>query len=162
MHPVAVKYFFGGDIRQAADDVLTDIEHRLTWQPQRQLPLMDRIIKVGSAALEPQRDRVFRSAANGTFADRLQRLIDRLLGPPETEWFGKVQTGPRCRGFATLRARLLPEMVAGTLSSEERARSGSNWPIFIWRSSSPTYPPGYLCGRASIGSWKSSRNTRKT
>src|SRR4051812_46726676 len=37
VHPVAVKYFFGGNIHEACDDVLTEIEHRLTWQPQRHL-----------------------------------------------------------------------------------------------------------------------------
>ena len=51
VHPVAVKYFFGGDIRSVCDDVLTEIEHRLTWQPQRHLPLVERLIKVGSALL---------------------------------------------------------------------------------------------------------------
>jgi hypothetical protein len=144
VHPVAVKYFFRGDIRQAADDVLTDIEHRLTWQPQRHLPLIDRIIKVGSALLSLKEIEYFGQPQSGTIAERLQRLIDRLLGPPETEWFGKVQTGPAVPRVRNLRARLLPEMVAGTLSREERARRWQQLADIYLAQQLATYPPGYL------------------
>ena len=65
----------------------------LTWQPQRQLPLVERLIKVGSALLSLKEIEYFGHAQAGAFGERLSQLIDRLLGPLETEWFGKVQMG---------------------------------------------------------------------
>src|SRR3954464_2576780 len=120
LHPIAVKYFFGGDIHSACDEVLTEIEHRLTWQPQRQLPLLERIIKVGSALFSLKEIEYFGQPQVGTIAERLARLIDRLLGPLETEWFGRVQIGPAVPRVRNLRAKLLPEMVAGKITPAER------------------------------------------
>ena len=37
VHPVAIKYLFRGDFDATADPVLTEIEHRLSWQPQKHL-----------------------------------------------------------------------------------------------------------------------------
>src|SRR5205085_12112509 len=122
VHPIAVKYFFGGDIRSACDDVLTEIEHRLTWQPQRHLPLLERIIKVGSALLSLKEIEYFGQPQAGSFAERLARLIDRLLGPLEIEWLKQAQVGAAVPRVRNLRAKMLPEMVAGTISPAERAR----------------------------------------
>src|SRR5262249_22420066 len=144
LHPIAVKYFFGGDIRSACDDVLTEIEHRLTWQPQRQLPLLERIIKVGSALLSLKEIEYFGQAQGGTIAERLARLIDRLLGPLETEWFGRVQTCGSVPRVRNLRAKLLPDMVAGRLSAEERAHRWQQLADIYLAQQLATYPPGYL------------------
>ncbi|MGE4652789.1 MAG: amidohydrolase family protein, partial [Myxococcota bacterium] len=51
MHPIALKYLFDGDLDLAADGVLSDIEQRLSWRPQRQLKTDRRIAKVGFALL---------------------------------------------------------------------------------------------------------------
>ncbi len=144
VHPIAVKYFFGGDIRQCCDDVLTEIEHRLTWQPQRHLPLPERIIKVGSALLSLKEIEYFGQPQSGTIAERLARLIDRLLGPLETEWFGRVQVGHAVPRVRNLRAKLLPDMVGGRLSSEERIRRWLQLADIYLAQQLATYPPGYL------------------
>jgi len=144
VHPIAVKYFFGGDIRQACDDVLTEIEHRLTWQPQRHLPLPDRMIKAGSALLSLKEIEYFGQSQTGTIAERLARLIDRLLGPLETEWFGRVQAGQAVPRVRNLRAKLLPDMVAGRISTQERARRWQQLADIYLAQQLATYPPGYL------------------
>lgn len=144
VHPVAVKYFFGGDIRSVCDDVLTDIEHRLTWQPQRRLPLLERMIKVGSALLSLKEIEYFGHPQKGTFAPRLGLLIDRLLGPLEAEWFGRVQTGPAVPRVRNLRSRLLPEMVRGQVDGTERSRRWQQLADIYLAQQLATYPPGYL------------------
>jgi acyltransferase-like protein len=144
VHPVAVKYFFGGDVRQAADDLLTEIEQRLTWQPQRHLPLLERVIKVGSALLSLKEIEYFGQPQVGSIAERLARLIDRLLGPLEEEWFGRVQSGPAVPRIRNLRAKLLPDMVAGKTSSEERARRWKQLAEIYLAQQLATYPPGYF------------------
>ena len=144
VHPVAVKYFFGGDIRQVADDVLTEIEHRLTWQPQRALPLLDRIIKTGSALLSLKEIEYFGEPQAGEFAARLERLIDRLLGPLEREIFGAVQNGAPVPRVRNLRARILPEMVTGKLAPGQRARRWQQLADIYLAQQLATYPPAYL------------------
>jgi len=42
VHPVALRYTFGGSIDEALAPALDDIESRLSWRPQRSLPLVDR------------------------------------------------------------------------------------------------------------------------
>jgi hypothetical protein len=144
VHPVAVKYFFGGDIRSVCDDVLSEIEHRLTWQPQRSLPLLERMLKVGSALLSLKEIEYFGQAQEGAFAERLGRLIDRLLGPLEAEWFGRAQMGPAVPRVRNLRARMLPEMVAGRVDAAERARRWQQLADIYLAQQLATYPPGYL------------------
>ncbi len=51
VHPVAIKYIFNGDIKDTCDNVLSDIERVLTWRTQPELPLVQRIVKVGNALL---------------------------------------------------------------------------------------------------------------
>jgi len=149
VHPVAVKYFFSGDINKVTDDVLTDIEHRLTWQPQRQLPLLARIAKVASALLSLKEIEYLEQPQTGTLAERLQRLMDRLLGPIEQEWFGKVQTGHVVPRVRNLRTKMLPDMVAGKVDATERARRWQQLADIYLAQQLAAYPPDYL-GRPTV------------
>jgi 1-acyl-sn-glycerol-3-phosphate acyltransferase len=144
VHTVAIKYFYGGDVRRAADEVLTQIEYRLTWQPQRNLPLPDRILKVGSALLSLKEIEYFAEPQSGTIAERIARLMDRLLGPIEQQWMGGVQSGPVVGRVRNLRARILPDMVGGRLPADERDRRWQQLADIYLAQQLSTYPPGYL------------------
>jgi hypothetical protein len=124
--------------------VLSEIEHRLTWQPQRHVPLLDRIIKVGSALLSLKELEYFGVPETGTIAERLNRMIDRLLGPVEVERFGHVQVGPAVPRVRNLRAKLLPDMVAGRVTAGERTRRWQQLADIYLAQQLGTYPPGYL------------------
>jgi len=149
VHPVAVKYFFSGDIRQVTDDVLTDIERRLTWQPQRQLPLLERIAKVASALLSLKEIEYFQQPQTGSLAERLNRLMDRLLGPIELEWFSRVQNGSVIPRVRNLRYKILPEMVGGKVTAAERARRWQQLADMYLAQQLANYPPDYL-GRPTV------------
>jgi 1-acyl-sn-glycerol-3-phosphate acyltransferase len=144
VHPIAVKYYYRGDIRRAADDVLTDIEQRLTWQPQRNLALPERILKVGSALLSLKEIEYLNQPQAGTLGERLLRLTDRLLGPIETEWMDRVQTGPVVPRVRNLRTKILPEMVTGRVDALERARRWQQLADIYLAQQLACYPPDYL------------------
>ena len=144
VHPVAVKYYYSGDVRKAADTVLTDIEHRLTWQPQRHLPLLERIVKVGSALLSLKEIEYLGHAQAGTLAERIGRLMDRLLGPIEQEWFGRVQTGPVVPRVRNLRTKILPDMVERRVTPAERSRRWQQLADIYLAQQLAVYPPDYL------------------
>jgi hypothetical protein len=144
VHPIAIKYLFRGDIHRVCDDVLTEIEHRLTWQPQRNLNLLDRILKVGAALLSLKEIEHFGQPHSGAIAERLSRLMNRLLGPLEQEWLGREQSGLTIPRVRNLRTKILPEMVAGRCSAEERARRWQHLADIYLAQQLSTYPPGYL------------------
>ncbi len=150
VHPVGIKYHFSGDIHQVADDVLTDIEHRFTWQPQRELPLLPRIAKVGSAMLGLKEIEYFGQIQTGRLGDRLRGLMDHLLGPIEMEWLGGVQTGKVVPRVRNLRQKILPDMVAGRVDKVERTRRWKQLADIYLAQQLSCYPPDYLAQNPSV------------
>jgi hypothetical protein len=144
VHPIAIKYYYRGDIQRAADEVLTDIEHRLTWQPQRNVPLLERILKGGTALLTLKELEYLGAAQTGTLAERLGTLIDRLLGPIEEEWFGKVQRGSVVPRVRNLRTKILPDMVERRVTPAERTRRWQQLADIYLAQQLSAYPPDYL------------------
>ena len=51
IHPVAIKYVFHGDLESTVRPILNDIEHRLTWAQNSELPTKVRIEKILHALL---------------------------------------------------------------------------------------------------------------
>lgn len=144
VHPVAIRYYFGGDLEAAAKPVLTDIEKRLAWQPQDALPLMERILKCGAALLSLKEIEFFGSAQAGTLAERIARLVDRMLSPLEDEWLkGRHEADVVARG-KLLRAAILPDLIAGEIPEAEKARRWRQLEIMYLAQQIAFYPAGYL------------------
>ena len=150
VHPIGIKYFFSGDIHQVADDVLTDIERRLTWQPRSELPLLLRLAKVGSAILALKEIEYFGQIQMGRLGERLRGLMDHLLGPLEKEWFGQVQSGHVVPRVRNLRVKILPDMVAGRVDKMERTRRWKQLTDIYLAQQLSCYPPDYLAQNPSV------------
>jgi 1-acyl-sn-glycerol-3-phosphate acyltransferase len=150
VHPIALKYLFGGDLKKAVDPVLTEIEQRLSWHPQRDLPLVDRINKVGRALLCLKELEYFGETQTGRLSERLRRLIDRLLVPLEEEWLGGAQEGPTVPRVKNLRMKILPDMVEGRISVEERQRRWRQLANIYLSQQVSSYPPDYLVKAPSV------------
>jgi hypothetical protein len=144
VHPVALRYFFDGDIAKSAPAVLRDIEHRLTWRPQDDLPLTERIAKIGGALLALKEIEYFGSARPGTIAERLQALIDRLLVPLETEWVKGRREKEIVGRVKLLRTAIVAEMVNGGLSEAELQRRWRHLADMYLAQQLSLYPPDYL------------------
>jgi len=120
VHPVAIRYCFEGKLEATIEPMLEAIEQRLTWQTQRNLPLVDRIVKIGGALLALKEIEFLGAPQPGDLSTRIQGLIDHLLLPIETVWLkGRRETGVVGRVKA-LRTALLPDLVAGSLSTVEQ------------------------------------------
>ncbi|MHB0955796.1 MAG: 1-acyl-sn-glycerol-3-phosphate acyltransferase [Pirellulaceae bacterium] len=144
VHPVAIKYLFGGDFDTTADPVLTEIERRLSWQPQHHLRTDQRISKVGLALLSLKEMEYFGRTYADALGERLQRLIDRLLCPLEEEWFGAAAGGNVIPRVKALRMKIMPEMVQGRLDEPERQRRWRQLADIYLAQQVSNYPPEYL------------------
>ena len=144
VHPVAIRYSFGGEIVKTLTPVLEDIERRLTWRVLTDQLLLERIAKVGLALLTLKEMEYFGEQQTGTLRQRLDGLIDRLLVPLEQEWLNGKREGETTARIKTIRTAILPDMVAGDIAEAERARR--------WRQLADTYlaqqiafyPPEYF------------------
>ncbi len=151
IHPVAIKYLFLGDFALAADPLLTEIEHRFSWRPQRHLSITDRIAKVGRALLCLKEMEFFGEVRTGRFGERMKGLINRLLSPLEEEYLGKASDNeavvPRVKA---LRMKILPDMVRGRLNSQERLRRWEQLADIYLAQQVSSYPADYLTERPSV------------
>ncbi len=150
IHPVAMKYLFASDIEKSLDPILTDIEHRLSWRPQRSLPLVDRITKVGLTLLTLKEIEHMGRPQQASFQDRLQNLINHLLDPLEEEWLGKKQTGGIIARVKALRMKIVPDLVRGELSPNERERRMRQLEDLYLAQQVASYPPDYLTSQLSV------------
>jgi 1-acyl-sn-glycerol-3-phosphate acyltransferase len=122
VHPVFVRYFFEGDLQSSVLPVLQDIEARLSWQPQAQLTLRDRIVKAGHALLALKEIEYLGLSQSGSMKERIPNLLDHLLCPLEQEWTGGRREPDSMGRIKRLRSAILPDMVHGELTEDERAR----------------------------------------
>lgn len=109
IHPMGIKYLYQHDLLKAVDPVLSRLEEQITWQPQRHLPLVERIRKLGVSLLGVKELEYFGSVQMGGLAERQNRLIQCLIDPLEDEWFSKVNSDQGVVERAkNLRGRIVP------------------------------------------------------
>jgi hypothetical protein len=147
VHPVAINYFFRGDLKVSLQPVLEEIETRLAWAPQRRLPLIERITKVGQALLSLKEIEYLGQAQNGDIEARLLRLLDHLLVPLEKEWLGGRREANVVARVKRLRAAILPDLATGDISEEERDRRWRQLADLYLAQQLFFYPPDYVHSR---------------
>ena len=150
VHPVALKYLFGGDLKQAVEPVIEDVEHRLSWQSQDDLPLVERIRKLGRALLCLKEMEYLGQPQSGEIQERLDRLIDRLLGPLEDEWLGGCQESGVVPRVKSLRMKIVPGMTNGPLEPPERRRRWRQLADIYLSQQLSCYVPEYLAGEPTV------------
>lgn len=144
IHPVFIRYFFEGDLEKTARPVLEEIERRLSWQPQSQLTLTERISRIGDALLTLKEKEHGAQAGSGTFAERLQRLLDHLLIPLEHRWTKGRHDGDVMARAKRLRSAILPDMVAGNLTDAQKDERWRDLAIIYLIQQLHCYPCGYF------------------
>ena len=120
--PVAIRYVFEGDAEATAGQVLAKIEQRLSWASQSHLPLLDRILRVGSALLTLKEVEFLGHPNSGSLAERQRLLIDHLLSAAEQEWLKKTCSGSVIARVRDLRRAIVADMVEAQLPPAEMNR----------------------------------------
>jgi 1-acyl-sn-glycerol-3-phosphate acyltransferase len=147
IHPVALKYFFEGNLEACLSPVLEMIETRLSWRPQRQRSLLERIYRVGEALLSLKEIEYLGRAQSGTLEQRLGGLIDHLLGPLEKEWLNDQREGTVVERVKRLRSAMVPDLIAGAISEDERVRRWRQLADIYLAQQLDCYPADYISER---------------
>lgn len=152
VHPLAIKYLFEGDIDKACKPVLDAIEKRLSWTPTPNVPLVDRIIRVGNALLTLKE---LEYGVNGdrelTLRQRQDKMVNHLLHPLEQEWVGEHSAKGIQTRVKALRMKIFPEMTqAGGLEPAERERRWQHLAATYLAQQIDCYPDNYIVEHPSV------------
>jgi 1-acyl-sn-glycerol-3-phosphate acyltransferase len=148
VHPVAVRYSFPFDVEAAAARMLDEIERRMTWRPSRGIPLHERFKKVGAGLLALKELEYLGHTQEGSIGERLAKLIDAILRPMEDEWTNGNGEGHAVARVKRLRSAILPDMIKGELTEEEKTR---RWKLLEDADLAQQlyhYPPNYVTADA--------------
>jgi 1-acyl-sn-glycerol-3-phosphate acyltransferase len=119
VHPVAIRYWFEGDIEAAIVPRLEKMEAQLGWPRGRNASLVARAFKVGEELLARAEQKHFGTRRPGTAPERMPALIEHILVPLETKWLGAPNEDESFARMKRLRGAILPGLIAGSLSKTE-------------------------------------------
>lgn len=148
--PVAIRYVFKGNLEATAGSMLTRIEQRLSWRPLEGQCLVKRIYRVGNALMSLKEQEYLGQAHTGELDERVNRLIDGVLIPLETEWLGGAKEGSVIARVKEIRRAILPAMVDGNLSPEELDRRWRQLTDASFAQSLGQYPARYVASRPTV------------
>ncbi len=149
VHPVAIRYSFQCDASAAASKVLDEIEARLTWRPSKEMPIVDRIHRIGAGLLALKELDYLGHTQEGTIPQRIESLINAVLNPLEDEWVESRHDGDVTSRVKRLRTAILPDMVKGDIDEKERQRRWRQLADVYLAQQLFHYPPDYVNANAS-------------
>jgi hypothetical protein len=144
IHPVAIRYAFQGDVTATLNPVLERLERRLSWQPQNHLSIVDRIGKLGQALLTLREIETFGDARTGNLYLRAEQLVSHLLEKLEAEWKIGDSTGSVIARVKRIRTAILPDLVGGKVTVEERAKRWRDLADAYYAQQLSHYPRDYI------------------
>jgi 1-acyl-sn-glycerol-3-phosphate acyltransferase len=150
IHPVMLRYTFPGDLRKSIEPVLTALETRLSWRPQRDLLLLDRVRKLGRALIAIKEVEYLGAAQDGALAERLPRLIDAVLKPLEAIYLNGKSDPITMERVKKLRAAIVPELIPGNLPEVDTRRRWRHLADCYFAQQLACYPPDYLEGEPTV------------
>jgi acyltransferase-like protein len=124
IHPVAIKYWNLDDPRPVLARRLARLEEYIGWQPQRELELVHRIEKIGSALVAIKEIEYLGHPQSGPLEERLAELVRILVAGQEKYHLGRDFDGHIMDRIRRLRQKLARRLVEGheDAAEVERAR----------------------------------------
>ena len=146
IHPIALRYTFGGNLRQSIEPILNMIEKRLGWRPYLGTSLVARVRRLGEALLTVKEVEYLDAAQVGLRAERLPMLIERVLGPLEDQYLSGQREATTVARIKKLRVAILPALIAGKCTALEQAARWRHLDDCTFAQAIESYPRGYIDG----------------
>ncbi len=144
IHPVAIRYAFQGDVATTLTPVLEELEQRFTWQPQTDLPIVERIDRIGQALLSLKEVEYLGAPRSGNPFERAEYLVEQVLTNLEAAWNIKDSSGSVIARVKRIRTVILPDMIARKVTSEERCRRWRDLAACYYAQQMSHYPRDYI------------------
>ncbi len=144
IHPVAIRYFFRGDLVASVTPVLEEIEGHFSWFPQNDKPIIQRIRQIGQALLSLKEIEYFGWARTGDFYERVDKLIDDLLTKLERKWGIRHTSEGVVSRVKTLRGAILPTLVNKDTPAAEREECRRQLASCYYVQQMSHYPRNYV------------------
>jgi 1-acyl-sn-glycerol-3-phosphate acyltransferase len=144
IHPVATRYAFNGDLEAAVTPDLEALEKRLSWQPQSQLGMVERITNLGRAFLSLKEIEFLGAPGDGNVYERAEKLVETVLSRLETQCQIADKSGNVMVRVKRLRTAILPELIEGKLPPAERDRCWRDLAAAYYVQQISHYPRDYI------------------
>lgn len=144
VHALAIRYAYDGDAHKAVAPELERLERAFSWQPQTHLSTIERLLKLGEAILAVKEVEYIGSVRAGNPFDRVEQLAMETLDRLEEKWQIKDRSGGIVSRVKNLRGTILPDMIAGKVSAEERAARWRDLGACYYVQQMAHYPRKYL------------------
>jgi len=144
VHPIAIRYYFQGDLEASVLPVIEDIEAHFSWYPQGDRSLVQRLNRIGQALLSLKEIEYFGAARTGDFYERVDAMIEDVLAELEERWQIKEQEEGVVSRVKNLRAAILPDMVKNNVSEEERRSRWKQLAACYYVQQMSHYPRNYV------------------
>jgi 1-acyl-sn-glycerol-3-phosphate acyltransferase len=144
IHPVAIRYFFRGDLEAAVLPVLDEIEGHFSWFPQSDKTIIQRLRQIAQALLSLKEIEYFGFARTGDFYERVDKLIEDVLEKLEKRWNVRPTSEGVVSRVKNLRGAILPGLLDKTTSEVERAERRRQLAACYYVQQMSHYPRNYV------------------
>jgi 1-acyl-sn-glycerol-3-phosphate acyltransferase len=144
VHPIAIRYFFRGDVELTAVRVLETIESHFAWYPQQDKPLLERIRHIGQALLSLKEIEYGGSAGTGDFYERVDALTEETLARLEKKWQIVEQGEGIVARVKNLRTAIVPDLIHGKVSDAQRHERWKELATCYYLQQMSHYPRNYV------------------
>jgi hypothetical protein len=121
--PVALRAEYLDDPTPSVLKTLSQLESRLLWTPNPELPIVERILRIASAALALKECEVLGSVQSGDLPHRIQSLLQAVLVRHESKYEIKNPGRLPSDRIAEIRRRIIGAQKNGPLSTNEQLRA---------------------------------------
>jgi len=146
IHPVAIRYFFEGDLDEAATPVFHDLGKVMGLDVPRDKPLRERILSFGEGMLARKETEYLGAPQSGPLVSRIRRLLDFVFEPMEAEWIRRRRGGDLMARVKAVRGAILPGLVDARTPADERDRLWRQIERLYLIQQLHCYPEGYING----------------
>jgi hypothetical protein len=148
--PVAIRAEYLEDPLPSALETLAKLERRLLWTPSPELPVVDRIMRVATAALSLKEFEVLGTVQSGDLPCRIQSLLTFLLHKHEEKYGIKVIGRLPSDRIAEIRRRIIVALRAPQATAEELALLQRDLDHMFFATQLYSYPGNYLIADPSL------------
>jgi 1-acyl-sn-glycerol-3-phosphate acyltransferase len=144
VHPIAIRYYFRGDVEATASRVMETIESHFSWYSQQDRPLLERIWQIGQALLSLKEIEYCSTAHTGDFYERVDALTEDTLTRLEKKWQLKELGDGIVARVKNLRTAIMPELIHNNISESERHEHWQDLATCYYLQQMSHYPRHYV------------------